>query len=254
MGTTNRSSRVPNTQLAGASNPEQIHACMRCGVCCTKGGPSFHDADKALIEKGIIHSRCLYTLRKGELAHDNVKGCLAPVETDVIKLKGQNDSWTCIFFDEDQKTCEIYQNRPLECKMLKCWDTRQLEAIYDTNRLTRKDLVSEIKGLWELICDHQNRCDYDKIQKLVKALNSPAKKSAQKKLIEIIQYDLEIRKLVVSEGGLETDMLDFLFGRPLMKTIGNYGVRVVSTEKKISLVPTAARQAPQLCKDETNSP
>lgn len=253
MDKTNKNRRPSATSLYGALNQNPIDACIRCGTCCTKGGPCFHHADKALIEKGVIHSRYLYTLRKGELAYDNIKDCLVSLDDDVIKLKGRDDSGTCIFFDEDQKTCEIYVTRPLECKALQCWDTRQLEAIYDKNRLTRKDLVSDIEGLWDLICDHQSRCDYDKIQELVNALNSPAKKSAQKQLIRIIQYDIEIRKLVVSDGGLEAEMLDFLFGRPLIQTIGNYGLRVDSNQKKIRLVPSRAKRNLRRCNDETNS-
>jgi Fe-S-cluster containining protein len=239
MGKTDTNSRPPAKLLYDSPNPKPIDACIRCGICCTKGGPGFHHADKALIEKGVIHSRYLYTLRKGELAYDNVRQCLAPVADDVIKLKGRDDSWTCFYFDEDQKACDIYDSRPLECRTLQCWDTQPLEAIYDKNRLTRKDLVSDIKGLWELICDHQKRCDYGKIQKLVDALNGPEKKGAQKELIEVIQYDSEIRKLVVSDGGLEVEMLDFLFGRPLIKTLGNYGLRVDSTQKRIRLTPAA---------------
>ena len=253
MKKTNDKSRMPAPPLCSAPNQKTIDACIRCGTCCTKGGPCFHDVDKALIEKGIIHSRYLYTLRKGELAYDNVRECLAPVDDDIIKLKGRNDSWTCIFFDEDQKACEIYETRPLECKALQCWNTQQLEAIYDKNRLARKDLISDIEGLWDLVCDHQRRCDYDKIQKLVNALNSSAKKRAQKQLIEIIQYDMEIRKLVVSDGGLDAEMLDFLFGRPLIKTIENYGLRVDSNQKKIRLMPSRAQRLPKRCDDETNS-
>lgn len=252
MGKTIKNSRPPGPALYSARDQKQIDACMRCGTCCTKGGPGFHHADKTLIEKGIIHSRYLYTLRKGELAYDNVRGCLSPVDGDVIKLKGRNDTWTCVFFDEDHKACEIYDTRPLECRALQCWDTRHLEAIYDKNRLARKDLVSDIEGLWELICDHQSRCDYDKIQKLVNALNSAAKKNAQKELIEVIQYDTEIRKLVVSDGGLEVEMLDFLFGRPLIKTIGNYGLRVDSNQNKIRLVPCRTRRPPKRCDDRTD--
>ena len=63
--------------------------CIRCGTCCKKGGPSFHQADKHLIEKGLIHSKYLYTLRKGELAYDNVKECLMPVNSDIVKIKGK---------------------------------------------------------------------------------------------------------------------------------------------------------------------
>jgi hypothetical protein len=179
-----------------------------------------------LIEKGVIPSRYLYTIREGELARDNVKGCLKPVESDIIKIKGKEDSWTCIFFNKMRKACTIYSDRPLECRALKCWDTRELEKIYANTRLTRKDLVSGVKGLWDLIEDHQARCDYEKIRPLIKDLAGSKKKLARRKLLEIVRYDAEIRSLVVSRGGLDVEMLDFLFGRPLSKTLGNYGIKI----------------------------
>ena len=198
-----------------------ISECIRCGICCEKGGPGFHIEDRMLIDKGVIPSRYLYTIRKGELAHDNVKGCLKPVESDIIKIKGKADTWVCIFFDEIKKGCSIYNDRPLECRALKCWDTRELEKIYANRRLTRKDLVSQVNGLWDLIEDHQARCDYKKIQTLIKELDGSKNIHARRKLLEIIRYDAEIRNLVISRGGLDADMLDFLFGRPLTETLGN---------------------------------
>jgi Fe-S-cluster containining protein len=212
-----------------------ISECIRCGTCCEKGGPCFHLEDRMLIDKGVIPSRYLYTIRKGELAHDNVKGCLKPVESDIIKIKGKEDSWICIFFDEIKKGCTIYNDRPLECRALKCWDTRKLEQIYATTRLTRKDLVSQVKGLWDLIEDHQTRCDYNKIQPLIKDLTGSKRTRARRKLIEIIRYDAEIRNLVISKGGLDADMLDFLFGRPLTQTLGNYGIKIHQEGTKIHL-------------------
>ena len=47
---------------------------------------------------------------------------------------------------------------------------------------------------------------------------------------------MEIRKLVVAKGGLEAEMLDFLFGRPLVKTIESFGFRVRFRNQKIALV------------------
>lgn len=210
-------------------------ACVRCGTCCTKGGPCFHHTDKHLIDNGIIHTKYLYTLRKGELAFDNVKACLVPVESDIIKIKSKDGSQICVFFDEEKKDCGIYKDRPLECRTLKCWDTRQLEALYAKNRLSRKDLIFDIKGLWDLIHDHQVRCDYRKISRWVKALNSRDDQRARRELTETIQYDMEIRKLVVAKGGLDAEMLDFLFGRPLTKTIESLGLRVQLRNKKIVL-------------------
>ncbi len=206
--------------------PEKsISECQRCGTCCKKGGPAFHHADKHLIEEGVIHSKYLFTIREGELAYDNVRQCLEPAQTDIIKIKKQKDSLTCIFFNEQQSACTIYENRPSECRALKCWDTKALEDLYAKMRLTRKDLISEIEGLWSVIKDHQMRCNYETIQGLVNAIKSKRDAEARKELIEIIQFDTEIRKLVVTKAGLESEILDFLFGRPLNETLRKFGLK-----------------------------
>jgi Fe-S-cluster containining protein len=236
MGTEGKNIKEDQS-LADSESELPVTDCKRCGICCKKGGPSFHHIDKPLIENGVIHSKYLYTLRKGEYAYDNVRACLLPVPCDIIKLKGKLNTWICVFFEPEGNVCRIYENRPLECRALKCWDTHELESIYAKNRLTRKDLVAEIKGLWELIEDHQRRCDYIKINKLVRALRGSQKSSAHRQLVEIIKYDGELRKLVVSQGGLDVEILDFLFGRPLIKTIENFGWKVCKEGRKIVLVP-----------------
>lgn len=220
----NKNEKYKASAEAGKEKP--ISECRRCGTCCKKGGPSFHHADKALIEKGVIHSKYLYTIRKGEMAYDNVRQCLEPVSSDVIKLKGKGDGWTCILFDEKQNACTIYENRPIECRALKCWDTKALEDLYAKKRLKREDLIADIEGLWGIIKDHQARCNYETIQKLVNAINSDRGGEARQKLAEIIQFDIEIRKLVVSRGELDREMLDFLFGRPLKQTLKNFGLKM----------------------------
>jgi len=213
-----------------------LSECACCGTCCEKGGPGFHQNDRELIDKGVILSRYLFTIRKGESAYDNVKGCLKPVDSDIIKIKGKEDTWTCVFFDEQNKECSIYNDRPLECRALKCWDTRELEKLYARRRLTRDDLISEVEGLWDLIKEHQERCDYGKIQNLIKDLAGNNKNNARRKLAEIIRFDMEIRELVIAKGALDPELLDFLFGRPLMKTLPNYGIKVRQQGKKITLV------------------
>ena len=226
---------LKSKKQAEAKPGKQISECQRCGTCCKKGGPAFHRADKTLIDEGVIHSKYLFTIREGELAFDNVRQCLETVRTDIIKIKKQKDSLTCIFFNERQSACTIYENRPLECRALKCWDTKELEDLYAKTRLTRKDLISEIEGLWSLIKDHQERCNYETIQRLVNAIKSNRDDDAREKLVEIIQFDAEIRKLVASKAGLEAEILDFLFGRPLMETIRNFGLKVQTEGKKTIL-------------------
>jgi Fe-S-cluster containining protein len=232
--------RPENTLIPGSDTTRDT--CLRCGTCCQKGGPGFHREDRVLIEKGQIPSKYLYTIRKGEHAFDNVKDCLVPVASDIIKIRGRKGSWACIFFDSQKKVCTIYSDRPLECRVLKCWDTGELERIYSGNRLTRQDLISQVKGLWDLVSNHQARCDYAKIKKLVNDLDGPHKDRARKKLLEIIQYDAEFRKLVVAKGNLDPAMLDFLFGRPLPETLPNYGIKVRQEGRKTVIVPILNRR------------
>lgn len=212
--------------------------CRRCGTCCKKGGPSFHLEDKVLVENGIILSKHLYTIRKGELSFDNVKGCILPASSDIIKIKGRKGSWTCIFFDEKNNECTIYDDRPMECRVLKCWDTREIEKLYAKNRLTRKDLISSIEGLWDLVEGHQNQCGYDMLTLFVDALNTDKKDEALKGLLEIIEHDIKIRELVVQKAGLESDLTDFIFGRPITETIKMYGLKIEKDGDKYLLVPT----------------
>lgn len=191
-------------------------SCTRCGTCCKKGGPAFHQQDRLLIEKGIILSKDLYTIRKGEPVYDNVKEQTLSAESDIIKIRSRKGSRACIFFDETEKHCDIYDNRPLECKVMKCWDTREIERIYRQNRLTREDILGEIRGLWDLIQYHQTRCDYEKFGFLLIKDSDNGKANDMSALIdEITRYDTGFRELMAEKSGIDPEMLDFLLGRPV---------------------------------------
>jgi Fe-S-cluster containining protein len=213
-----------------------ITECRRCGTCCKKGGPCFHIEDKMLIEKGIILSKYLYTVRKHELCYDNVKSSILPAASDIIKIKAPKDSLTCIFFNEKENECTIYDNRPLECRALKCWDTREIEKIYSKNRLTRKDLLSNVEGLWDLIEDHQKRCSYEKLTLYIESFKKHKKDKALKGILDIIKYDAQIRELVVQKGGLDPEMTDFIFGRPITETIRIFGFKLKKKNENYLLI------------------
>ncbi len=202
-------------------------SCIRCGVCCKKGGPTIHTEDKKLIEKGKITVKFLFTIRKHEPAFDNIRNLIAPAKTDIVKIKGKKDSSECIFYDPSNSECRIYKNRPVECRELKCWDTREISLLYDKNRINRKTLLSGINDLWDLIQDHQDRCSYKKIAELsdkVKCDNI-GRKDALEKLNEMLRYDYSIRHLIVEKDKKASEMLDFLFGRPLTATLKMFGLK-----------------------------
>lgn len=217
--------RSKKTSKAKKSN-QAITECQKCGVCCEKGGPVFHLEDKPLVERGVILSKYLFTIRAGEPAHENVKGGLTRVSSDIIKIKGKGNLWRCIFLDETDKTCKIYTSRPVECRVLKCWDTSDIEKIYLRDLLTRKDLISGIEGLWELVEDHQAKCDYGLFDSFSRSYKETKDKDAEEKMLEMVQYDSHLRDLVVEKGGMDREMLDFLFGRPMLKTIAMFGLSI----------------------------
>ncbi|MCB2146828.1 MAG: YkgJ family cysteine cluster protein [Deltaproteobacteria bacterium] len=216
------------------------YPCQRCGTCCEKGGPSLHREDRPLVDDGRIPARCLFTLRRGELARDNVRGTLAPLTEEIIKIKGHSGRWTCRFYDQANRRCGIYDHRPLECRVLNCRDTRRIEGVYETTRLTRQDLLSGVRGLWELIEDHEQRCSYEALHALVGEGIHKGRLKLEKKILEILRFDAHVRQLTVEKGGMDNRMLEFLFGRPLAETITMFEVKLVKKDQTYVLAPTSA--------------
>jgi len=199
--------------------------CKRCGTCCKKGGPSFHRQDKDLIENGLILLTDIYTIRKGEPAYDNVNMRNIYADSDIIKIKSCKGTTACIFFDEPKDDCKIYAHRPVECRVLTCWDTVEIERIYSKDRLVRKDLLSHIHGLWDLIDDHQNRCSYETIRSLFESVILNKDKAASDDIRYMVDYDTHIRHLVLEKSHMNPEMMDFLFGRCLEETIKGFGLQ-----------------------------
>jgi Fe-S-cluster containining protein len=210
--------------------------CRRCGTCCKNGGPALHLEDRPAVEQGLIPLRSLVTLRKGELARDPVAGELRPLAGEIIKIKGSGPVWTCLYYDQGQGTCRIYPQRPLECRLLKCWDTADFEASYQRNRLTRKDLLAEVDGWGELVADHERRCRYADIERLIARAGQTNAAGGFRELAEKIAFDIEVRRRVVEKGRLDPQILDFLFGRRLLKTLqAMYGLSFRRESGKIEI-------------------
>jgi Fe-S-cluster containining protein len=213
-------------------------SCRRCGTCCRKGGPALHRQDAHLVNDGLIPAETLYTIRPGEPVQDNVAGRPAFAQSDIIKIQGNGAGWTCRFLEDPTNRCTIYDHRPVECRALQCWDTRAIEALYDRERLARRDLLQGVEGLWELIVDHDRRCDYRLIRDLAGRLSMGAseQKAALGAITDMVKYDQSLRQLLVENGHTPETMLDFLLGRPLTQTLTGFHIQVESVAGRIRLV------------------
>ncbi|MFP4453104.1 MAG: YkgJ family cysteine cluster protein, partial [Desulfobacterales bacterium] len=119
-----------NTQSKKAAGQTEQNKCIRCGTCCEKGGPALHMDDlKKVLDKSISPEK-LYTIRKGEMVYDNVKGGLVKTPQEIVKIKSSQGSRACIYYEEEKKACRIYEIRPLECRIMACWDSAPSEASY----------------------------------------------------------------------------------------------------------------------------
>ena len=82
--------------------------CIRCGECCLSASPTLQRSDIELVIEGIIQTRNLYTIRAGEMVHDNIHGGLHVTRQEMIKVREGPGSRACVFYDDAQKACTIY--------------------------------------------------------------------------------------------------------------------------------------------------
>lgn len=213
-------------------------SCRRCGICCSKGGPALHSEDLEKVVSGKIPLKSLFTIREGEPAYDNILGKVSPAASDIIKIKSaaDNDS-TCLYLDTDRLCCTIYEHRSLECRLMACWDTRPIIEVYQEDRLTREHILTRFAGLSDLITEHQQRCNYQRVSQwadIIKKGNPPTE--IIENLLALIRYDLSLRKVTVERTHLDTEMLDFLFGRPLSVTIRLFHLKLVEQGESFTIV------------------
>jgi Fe-S-cluster containining protein len=218
---------------------DAMDECRRCGTCCRKGGPALHLQDQHLVESGRIPLKDLFTIRQGEPAYDNVVDAMTPAPTDIIKIQNSEEgNPACRYYLPHQQGCEIYDDRPVECSTLTCWDTHAIQSLYNQDRLTRRHLLSKAEAVWDLVTDHQQHCSYNLFAKQAAEINKGLDiKSASEVLLEMIRFDQSLRKVVVEKTGLDKTLLLFLFGRPLTVTMGFFKVKLVGKTSGLSIQP-----------------
>ena len=112
--------------------------------------------------------------------------------------------------------------------------------MYATRRLTRRHLLSEVKGLWELVEDHQEQCDYAYIAELADRIRQQRRaEEAERELLELVSYDRHLRDVTLERGNFDPGMLEFLFGRPLHFTIGLFQLKIKNTKSGFRIEVTS---------------
>lgn len=218
------------------STDQSISECKRCGTCCIKGGPSLHLEDKELLEKGHIKLEQLITIRKGEMANSPLQEEPEPIAQELIKIVGKGKEWECTYLKQDEMLCTIYENRPLECRLLECWDTSALENISGQNILTRADIISSDNPINEFIRYHELKCPVPTPEKILMALSSGEESDqALAELTELVQRDLFIRAEAVGRLNISLPLEIFYFGRPIHVMLNAHGLRAIEKDGAIQI-------------------
>ena len=200
--------------------------CIRCGECCLKSSPTLQADDLHLIEEGRLEAKDLISLRKGEMVTDIVHDTVCPAPEEMIKVREKKgDGGGCLFYDEGARACAVYDVRPLQCRALKCWDTRKILEILSRPKLKRSHVVQKAV-LTGLIHEHEKRCAYIAVRDCVLRISSEGHKAVED-LLALIKFDFHLRPFVSGKLGIPVDEMDFYFGRPLAETIENYGLQVI---------------------------
>ena len=217
-------------QIAYSTRPY----CLRCGECCRLGSPSLHLEDAELLAMGVISTRQIYTLRRGEPARLNIEGKLGTLPNELIKFKEDQEKGYCRFYSEDQKSCEIYENRPSQCRFQQCWNPEALETRWREQKLTRRDILKNSHDLMELLELHDERCNPQRLNHLFIHLHNTRDMTVLDQVLENLRQDLAIRSLATTKLNRNEEELDFLFGRPLAEIVRSYGLRVEKDQDGVS--------------------
>ena len=200
--------------------------CKRCGTCCEKGGPALHTEDLHLIKDGRIPINNLLTIREKEPVVSPISGSTEPSEQEIVKISGRDSHWTCAFYQSNDKSCVVYKDRPLECKLLKCWDTDALlDAIY-TNAIARKDIIPSSAPVMHFINLQEKHCSYSELASYAMDIKGHLAYTVLDGVSRLINQDISLRQKAVNQLNLSLREELFYFGRPMFQTLEFYKMTV----------------------------
>ena len=161
------------------------------------------------------------------MAYNPLKDRLEPVPMELIKVAGKGDGWSCVFYDEKESRCNLYEHRFLECRLLKCWDPSDLISVIYKDTIRRADIINTDDPVMDVIALHEKECPHKKINALVSALSDGKnKKGLFAELSGFVHADSALRIYAFSELGLAREFELFIFGRPLYRILADRGVPV----------------------------
>ena len=197
--------------------------CIRCGECCIRSSPTLQEEDLHLIAEGAIARQDLYTIRKGELVWDNVMEALIVTREEMIKIR-EKEGGSCLYYNDADKACEIYEKRPAQCSAMACWDSTRFMKVFRAPKLARKDIIKD-PVLAALMGAHESKCGYAAMERHVRHIELEGDKAVAE-IIQILRFDNRLRPYLSQKLNVDPKEMDFIVGRPMTDTIVMFGLKV----------------------------
>lgn len=210
-------------------------SCIRCGKCCSESSPSLLKEDMALFISGVLSYDNTYTIRDGERVKSKGDGNIYESFIELIKISDKDGTQVCVFY-KDKEGCSIYENRPLQCRMYRCWVPENLMNGLEESALKRSDIFGSIDFLMEVIERHEEKCSYKKLSDAFDRL-AGGSEDAVEDIMDMLQYDTYIRPFLVERFNIPKNAMNLILGRPLAETIVGFGFKVVKDGDDHILLP-----------------
>jgi Fe-S-cluster containining protein len=209
---------------------EQGQSCVRCGECCGKGSPTLLIADLGLFTREVLTWNDVYTLRAGEKTTSR-EGQVTPLPEERLKVREVPGSRQCWFYLAATQTCRIYENRPEQCRRQNCWGEPPAPPAPEES-LQRQHLFGGVPEVWDLLQEHQSRCDCTAVARLLTDLDR-GEEAAGDALFEALHFDHYLRQMLIDDWGLTPSATELLLGRPLIDFLATYGLRATLTPEGV---------------------
>ena len=213
-------------------------ACVRCGECCLRSGPTLLLSDLELLQKEIITWNDLYTLQPGDLETSR-EGTAVCLEEERLKIREVPGSQQCTFYQAATQACRIYDNRPEQCQRLHCWGEPPSPPAPE-DFLTREHLFPQVPELWDLILAHRERCNLQRLKESLEEVVAGSEEASET-LFEALHFDHYLRKMLQEEWGLAPAVTELVLGQPVTRFLKDMGFQATLTPEGVfHLTPRCA--------------
>ncbi len=208
---------------------EVIPACVRCGECCRKGSPTLQEDDLELLRQGRLPWDQLITLRRGEPVASADKARPFFLLDERIKIREKAGTQECVFFDPEDLSCAIYEDRPVQCRAQACWDNSASEELAKQPYLTRRELFADVELLLNLMEEHDRRCAFSQLDQALKKV-AAGEDGATEGLFKLIDYEEHFRDFVADQLDIADQLKDLVFGRSFVDLLPLFGLRLATKD------------------------